>query len=217
MGRMLVGRSRRLQARAATAGKPRHGAHGWPGGPPRCWSGRGGEPARACGQRPGRGRDGDALPAEGGGGLLRVVVRVRLRCGGMDGAGGAHEARPRAPGAAVDGALAVLDEARRLTDAASRSPARRRRTRQVDGVAKALVRAWAGRRTASVRVQGLGAARGRGRTAFGVRSGARRGLEDGGRVRARRPAGEAAVGDAGVVRVRVRSRMPSRCRHGLTD
>ena len=51
-----------------------------------------------------------------------------------------------------------------------------------------------------VELQGLGAPRGGGRVAVGVRAGARRGLEDGGGLRARRPAGEAASRHAGVER-----------------
>ena len=61
-----------------------------------------------------------------------------------------------------------------------------------------------------VQLQGLGSPRGRGRTALGVRAGPCRGLEDGGRLRARRPAREAASRDAGVVQF-------SRCSCRVTD
>ena len=98
------------------------------------------------------------------------------------------------------GALAVLDEARGLScgDLAFRGPARRE-ARPDDGGERAEE---GGHQRHGARVpvelQGLGAPRGRGRAALGVRAGARRGLEDGGGVRARRSPGEVAAGHATV-------------------
>ena len=117
----------------------------------------------------------------------------------------AHMKRGRAHRVPLStGALAVLDEARDCRAAAGwrsraraawSSASRRCRRRWPE-------RRWARRRTASVRASRTGRATGGGRTAVGVRPGACRGLEDGGRLRARRPAGEASPGDAGVVRLR---------------
>ena len=104
------------------------------------------------------------------------------------------------------GALAVLDEARGLSDGGGLAfPGPGGGELGKSTVPKALARAEVGRDGARLpfELQGLGAARGGGRTAVGVRAGARRGLEDGGRLRARRPAGEAAAGHAGVVRLRL--------------
>ena len=106
-------------------------------------------------------RFGGADGGAAGGGAARGVGRVRPRGGGMDGPRSAHEARPRAPGAAVHGSAGG---AGRSAGDVPRRRARVPRPRRRRGSASRRCRKgwrgrrWARRRTASGRASRTGRA-----------------------------------------------------------